>query len=309
MGYLSWLRLAKVGHTKAASGTREEPRVSKRSSKRTLLWCALAGPQLIAAVAATLSASAAAPDFCAADYHPVKGEAYAYQNRGSRCEGLYDQDDAGEFSDLRPISVLATHKNAPAVAHGSSTISINWTPPRAESDLARLLVGLHIIADPGTRHYRMDTRVPFGTGRYDWPTDVLDGLNLTADSVTPSASVIGSVPHDPHAKIFIPLGFGKSVDDTTQYHVLLQARQNVNTVTYVLDRAKDGDWTTEGSRITLPTFFRGADSPFPINVPLPLGQRGTFYRMRISASLQAESKGGPSAGTKALSCIVILFNG
>jgi len=124
---------------------------------------------------------------------------YAYRQRTDRCEGIYAREVAGDtlmvasltrrFDDLTPTS--------------GGHASLSWDSQRG--------LPVHIAAFSLRPHfyYRMDSVRPAGMGSYDWPTDVLAGLNMTKTDFGVVATV--ALPGEGGAQdVYLPLRVGTS---------------------------------------------------------------------------------------------------
>lgn len=99
--------------------------------------------------------------------------AEGYQQRGERCEGLYWRPHAMEAN----LSVVGFRRS-------SSINGLNLPPsfhlawrktPLISADAQVTVKSVSLRHD---MYYRMDTRKPYSSGSFDWPTDVLGLLGL-----------------------------------------------------------------------------------------------------------------------------------
>lgn len=149
--------------------------------------------RVLTIVAALLSgpAGAAAGAFCDPGLPTLAGDPLAYRERGDRCEGRYAKEVA---SSVLTIASLSEPLGALG-ARPERSLRIGWgTTPRGASDA-------RVRAQSLKRriYYRMDTRRPADSARYDWPLSVAAALVPAQDDVGITVSVrlaFGGGEHD-----------------------------------------------------------------------------------------------------------------
>jgi hypothetical protein len=200
----------------------------------------------------------------------VHNHPFGYRLRGDRCEGIYwEPHTAGGTFAI--ISIRGGQ--APLLTETPDVVRFTWPidpmiPPKTEV----LIRGVNLRSG---LYYRLDARKSYLDGVYNWPTDIIRGLGLTAPEIAVSATTrvkIGSITWN----VILPLAEDSSPRGSSSYDVVLIASTAILRLSWEL-REIDTDGTP-GRRVghgVLAKQFRAGEA---IRVPVDLpGFRGLCY--------------------------------
>lgn len=239
------------------------------------------------------------PHFCEKGVDVESGDPNAYDERGTRCEGLYKRNDSGP-PHLDLVSLREAVGAKEVGARNGKSIRVAW-PTSGPSGATLTDVTIHGEADPGNRHYRMDTRSTLAAGYYDWPTEVLDSLQLSARDVSLLAFARLKLAGLARSVVTLPIRLGALSGSTEAYDFQLAGSAEVTEVFYRID-VWDSKWKQQKLNVKAPAAVRPANYPFPISVPvLSVPTPGALYRLTVKATLGEDSE--PET------CEVIFFHG
>jgi hypothetical protein len=110
--------------------------------------------------------------------------ANGYQMRDNRCEGIYIR----EVSSSSAITLVSFVDSLDFTLDTASDLQVSWNLPDDTSNSNTVIADTETIrlrSESVVRklYYRMDTRVSINKGFYDWPTNVLTGLDLTKEKI------------------------------------------------------------------------------------------------------------------------------
>lgn len=157
----------------------------------------------------------------------------AYQMRGNRCEGLYEQPASGSV-----ISLAAFYRYfEPFDTETSRSIVISW-----EALPEEVAVNIRAVDTIYDFYYRMDTQTPSTVGKFEWETELLERLNIA----TPDLGIFAwfelglgadSVTRD----VFLPITVYQSQPKVTNtYTVTVMPKMDLHEIYYFITAADTG---------------------------------------------------------------------
>lgn len=234
--------------------------------------------------AAFLALPAASPagadELCDPALLGLSSSPLAYQQRGNRCEGLFDPDVSRTGLQVR--SFVAVFE--PFAAGEAGDLRVDWVaPPGVGATRLRLRAQ---TLEPRV-HYRMDTRVPAASGSYRWPGTMLAQLRL------PSAAIglVGWLPladdgSRPAAvaaidELYLPLRVHHGAPGPfTGYRVAVVPTERLRTLAVTVERlAADGHVEATLRSGELGYGYYPVDLPTEIALEPP--PRSGYYRLRM----------------------------
>jgi hypothetical protein len=248
------------------------------------LWSARAAP-LVAAIAGA-GLSAAAPAFaqakCDAALHPVGG-GDGYRLRGDRCEGIYAR--AVALGEVHLVGVNWRPGPLPPIQAGRA-LKLAWEAPAGKP------VHVRAWALRPRLFYRLDSVRPAGASAYDWPTELLMRLNLSAADL----GVIAWTPVQLQGgvrDVLLPVRVGGGGGAAPQ-HVELTLLSDVQLKEVYLTAFPIGPDGKPGPAQYKDVAVKRGYYPANrgITVPLPALSRPGYYRIDIGSSFTG---GGASA--------------
>jgi len=138
---------------------------------------------LVAFCSVTTQAAFAQSEHCDAAITVRDKQPGAYQLRGDRCEGVYEQKVAGGTGLL--IASL-TASALPLEIRPEDKMHLEWTAPVGAG------VRIRALSLRYHHYYRMDTLRPAGSSAYVWPADILGKQKLNGKEV----GVVGFARHE-----------------------------------------------------------------------------------------------------------------
>lgn len=201
---------------------------------------------------------------------------YSYRQRTDRCEGIYAREVAGDTLMVASF----TQRFDEFAPSASGHLHLSWTlPESAPVHLGALSLRPHL-------YYRMDSNRPTGTTTYDWPTDVLAGLNVSKADLgvvaTVSLAVAGSTQD-----VYLPLRVGTASTPAGAATVQLVLVSDVElSEVYVSVEALGPDGRPARSIRKAEALGYG-DYPAERGIPIKLTDVGTagLYQLDIAATL------------------------
>jgi hypothetical protein len=166
----------------------------------------------LAWVAACAAPARAANDLCDPLLPRPADTPHGYRMRGTRCEGIFVREVAGD--ELRIAGLVQWMTDFDPARDGALTL--RWASAPGDGHLQIRAHGL------GRRNfYRMDTRRPMGSGRYDWPLDLMAARGLRRADI----GLLARTRHDDD-ELLVPLQCGpRPAEAVATRHVLTAVPQ------------------------------------------------------------------------------------
>jgi hypothetical protein len=203
----------------------------------------------------------------------------AYRLRGERCEGVYVREVAGTGG----FSVVAFVVGGnPSVIDAGKPLAIEW-PPGLDAPILLRAVSLR-----RNLYYRMDTRRPAASTRFDWPSDVLRDLELKMDEVGVVAwteSRMGESYQD----VYVPIRVGSAGASPGESSYLLNVISG-NELKEIYVRLATADVSGREQRVIirdepLKRGFYPAERAIPIRIAVATLKERGLYRLQLNAVL------------------------
>ena len=220
-----------------------------------------------------------AEDYCDPNLNRAPNDPNGYRMREGRCEGLYIREVATGTA-LLIASLTEVPEDPESQLH--DVLRLEWFSPDAEKPTRLRGFGLR-----RRQYYRMDTVRGAGQRRYEWPTPVLERLQITMRQlgiVAWTSLRIGERAQD----VYLPLAVDakQRAGRAGKYELLLVPAAELSEVFLTLAHADARGRVAEPEyeRTTLGYGFYPAERPVPITIA-GLKQTG-LYRLTIAAALK-----------------------
>jgi len=206
-------------------------------------------------------------DYCDSGLPIDKTNPLSYQNRGERCEGLYIRQVVGEPLKIAGFAVCFDSLDVTR----DSSFSVKW--PKVNGEIVQLRA---ISLRPKT-YYRMDSARPTNSDQFNWPTDVLKAVKLSAKDIGVSGWVEGPTLKGRQVPMYVPLciteNFQQAAADISSGHyglVLLPTTQlqQVFVTLCPVENGTVGSPLEAFNSVDIDQGYYPADRPFTIQIPL-----------------------------------------
>jgi len=147
-----------------------------------------------------LAVPAAQAQRCALKVEVDQESRVAYQSRGNRCEGIYDQPIANRIN----LRIAGFHQGVPVFdVHQDDSVQITVKPYVAGKEVL-----LRVISTRRHGYFQMDTRAFDDDGRFTWDLDVAEQLT---DPLRPfDTAALACVSNcESHRSILLPVSFSQ----------------------------------------------------------------------------------------------------
>jgi hypothetical protein len=199
-----------------------------------------------------------------------RDDPWQYKRRGSRCEGRY-LEPVGSAS----LRVVGYYVGAPWTGSASGqSIWISW-PAGVHAP-----VRLRATSLRWRTFYRMDAVVLPEATRYQWPSEVLRGLQLAGQDIALTATSIGKTALG-DARLFLPVTIGDAAGAIVHGAptLVLVSDADLDEVQLAAIPVAGSHWSRPFSPIRRGTFVAGR----PIRIPLTGFPSGTYRLMMLGS--------------------------
>ena len=186
-----------------------------------------------------ITPSAASQDASPCDSEVLKQavqEDTGYKLRDSRCEGLYRR----QVSTSAPLSLRSFMLAAPSSGDLPPVLKVAWTPSTASQ------INLHAQALKARTYFQMDTHADGRSGTYDWPTNVLKSIPLSATEIGVTASFT-----EGGQRVYLPVTFANAQGGDGSINVALWPEQRFVRVHRTVITQRGGNTVTIAARAEL----------------------------------------------------------
>jgi hypothetical protein len=211
---------------------------------------------------------------CDPGLKPTK-DGFGYRLRTIRCEGRYVFQDVASTT-LTLASFVATFPESMP----DDVLSIAWTPPPSGAKQ------VHLRARDlrRNRYYRMDAEVPADNALFAWPTDVLNGLAMSAQEI----GIVGWTPYALGSKshlVYLPLRVAPAAAPIKGYRLVIIPGRRLAQVYLSLapvgEDGEDGEFLLDGQAVGR------YNTDVPIDLSLPELPGAGLYHLEVGAELES----------------------
>ena len=218
------------------------------------------------------------PSPCDPKLIPPKADPLAYSRRGERCEGLYVLEVAGRAD----LSVVGFTASAPLSAlKAEDRLHVVW--PQVAGDVP---IRLRAVSLRRPIYYRMDATPAAGSGRYDWPANLVVKLSLNGSDLGIVGWVQQKVGEKP-ADVYVPVRVGTSPEPASKPTYVVQVVSGAELMQLNVTVATVGRDGNDEKYLKRDEPLQGFyPAGRPISVRLPALPAAGLYRVRLGAILR-----------------------